>query len=465
MPRPMLLLAAAACAIAVACVEEPALGPPSPESMTPPSAYVESTTVATVSGRGFYLEPQVSYVDEADSRVGSRFRAFLGSTELGGVTRIDSHTLEVTVPAALPVGVHDLRIVDPGGQEGELAAAFEVLALPCLLVTTPADEANPAESAFPPHAGLGLSLREAIVLASARTSDTCIGFAAPMTIPLGTAGLPVLSGPAIDVDGGGTVVLDGAAVTTSSIGLDFTVPGSRLRGLRVESFAATSPGIGVRIVGGSVVEDSALAGNRVGVFLSGTGSLVTRSRFEDNSTAGVRVRGPGATISDSVFLDGGLLAAGVDVGETDTRIHRNAFLRSPRGVSLDSAANAEIDHNTFFDGGVAVIAFSGVTGTLVRNSIITDMSVQAVVGDDTEFLEIDYVDFFDNNGSPCSACTLGANCLFTDPDFVDAAADDLSLAAGSPAIDTGIATGLDVNGAAPGLFNGLGPDLGGEESP
>jgi hypothetical protein len=54
--------------------------------------------------------------------------------------------------------------------------------------------------------------------------------------------------------------------------------------------------------------------------------------------------------------------------------------------------------------------------------------------------------------------------LRQNPQYVSAAAGDFRLSYGSPAVDRAPPTGLDVNGAAPGDFLGVGPDFGGRET-
>ncbi len=51
-----------------------------------------------------------------------------------------------------------------------------------------------------------------------------------------------------------------------------------------------------------------------------------------------------------------------------------------------------------------------------------------------------------------------------DPRFTDVVANDYRLGEGSPAINAGSDTGLDVNGDQPGSFNGAAPDMGAFES-
>ena len=61
-----------------------------------------------------------------DVSVDDRFLVFLGATQLDGVTWQNARTLRAVVPAGLPVGIYDARIVDPYGVEASRAGAFEV---------------------------------------------------------------------------------------------------------------------------------------------------------------------------------------------------------------------------------------------------------------------------------------------------------------------------------------------------
>lgn len=463
------LVALAAAAIATGCADETRLGPPRPEAITPGIGFLGSEVAATITGRDFYVDPRVSYVDGDGTDVDAVFRAFLGSAELPSVTRVDLETLEVVVPGTLAAGFHELRVIDPRGREGRLPDAFEVL--PCFLVTTDADEDDAGESPTPPHQGSGLSLREAIGLANeVDESSACIRFAAPMTITLGAASLPDFSGPAaIDFDGTG-VVLDGTAMQAAAAGLDFNAPGATVTGVRLQGFTA-GDGIAIRFRGaGSTARSCEIRDGTVGFRFDGAGGRVEGCVVRNMGYMGVNLRGPDAVVTGNTFTDIGSYAAavGVESGGDRAAILDNVFVRAVAGVYLDSVADVRIDHGTFHDGAVAVYmdsGSSGVTGTRIRNSIISNMSFRAVQGDDTEISELDWVTFFSNNDTPCSGCTLGPSCDLADPDYADEANDDLSLAAGSPAIDSGTDLGLDVNGSAAGLFNGTAPDRGGLESP
>ena len=458
------LRAAVLLALLPACGTETQLGAPRPAALSPAIGFTGNEVSVTITGTRFYVDPSASYV-EGDASVESGFRAFLGTAELASVTRVDTETLEALVPPTMLPGAYDLTVVDSRGKSGTLAGAFQVLS--CLVVTTDQDELAARESLVPPHEGDGLSLREALTLANELDAQSlCMGFSGPMTITLGTAALPTYTGPELALDATG-VLLDGAAVTTSSAGLDLRST-AHVSGIRMRGFES-SPGIAVRLEGaGSTLRSCELESNRIGVWLGGASSVVEGCLFTDHSAAGVRVRASDAVIRGSRFVDVSLLGAGVDVeaGGDRAGIFRSVFVRATTGVSMSSVADVRVDHDTFHDGGVGILAGSGVTGARVRNSIISDMSLQAIVADDTELAEVDYVTFTSNAGQPCGGdCTLGPNCDLQNPDFTDENADDLTLEPGSPCIDSALDLGIDVNGDAPGLFNGTAPDRGGLESP
>jgi hypothetical protein len=78
-------------------------------------------------GKGFRPAVQANYDDESQSNISVEFRARLGEHELEHVRFVDSEEISATVAAGLPVGLHDLIVVDPAGSEGSLAGAFAVL--------------------------------------------------------------------------------------------------------------------------------------------------------------------------------------------------------------------------------------------------------------------------------------------------------------------------------------------------
>jgi hypothetical protein len=97
---------------------------------------------------------------------------------------------------------------------------------------------------------------------------------------------------------------------------------------------------------------------------------------------------------------------------------------------------------------------------VIRNAIVTGSTGHAIEATGATGVDVDYLMTFGNGGNACQGCAAGSNSLASDPRYLDAAASDFRLSADSPAIDAGVALGLDVSGDAPGLFNGSAPDLG-----
>ena len=73
---------------------------------------------------------------------------------------------------------------------------------------------------------------------------------------------------------------------------------------------------------------------------------------------------------------------------------------------------------------------------------------------------LNYNLYFEIATTPCDGCTTGPNAIFEDPLFADPLSFDFTLTTGSPAIDSGVDLGIDVNGAQADNYNGIGPDIG-----
>jgi len=124
----------AAAAIALLAITGGACAPaegvdPRPLGVDPGSGYVGVDTRVVIRGEGFSvraLQPAAGGAPAVDDR----YRAWLGGTELGAVTRVDVQTLHATVPAGLPAGSHDLEVEGPFGRRGRLERAFTVAASP-----------------------------------------------------------------------------------------------------------------------------------------------------------------------------------------------------------------------------------------------------------------------------------------------------------------------------------------------
>jgi hypothetical protein len=93
--------------------------------MVPPVGRQGTETPVSIRGNGFRAEP---YQDAGGRpRLDATFRAWLGGTELLGVTWIDETRLRARVPPGLAVGPHRLEVLAPDGATGALDAAFTIL--------------------------------------------------------------------------------------------------------------------------------------------------------------------------------------------------------------------------------------------------------------------------------------------------------------------------------------------------
>jgi hypothetical protein len=331
-----------------------------------------------------------------------------------------------------------------------------------LIVTTNADE-NDAGATPTMPGGTGLSLREAITIANATAGAQTITFqngvvvALTNTLPTITQSTTILGGSVNGtalangrdclVVGAGPSVIDGLAVTGCP-GKPISVTGGNdvhisnctvtqnAEPLEVGSVAGTGTIIGP----GNVITGS--AGHCVAVYNSGT--LVLDNRIIGCGTNGIFVSGRSATTS----VIGNLIVRaetgiGMAVGATGTVMWFNTVAQSVlHGINVGNSATNDMRNN--------ILAFNGDAGTW---------------GQDSRFSQQNYNLFFGNTNGTCSPCIPGPNSVFLDPRFVNAAADDYTLQAGSPAIDAGTPVAVDRNGAGSGNFNGTAPDLGYWEAP
>ncbi len=324
----------------------------------------------------------------------------------------------------------DGRDAGGGPDSGVAAACGSALAL---LVTTDADESDVGESADPPHLGTGLSLREAIELSNSNAGHDCIEFDRPMTIMIETAALPVIDDPdGVDIDGGDQIHVTGVPSGPQiPVGIDLTSGSNAVRRLRVSNFQI---GIAARSSGNTVGPGDHVHGCRIGVQLAGSDGSIGGLRCHDNSEHGIQIQT-------------GILGSEI----AQTTLHNNGI----DGIQAGSAVT--IRHAT------VALNQTGITGSgdaplVVENSIFYQNSGSGITVEDQA--TVDFSDFF---GDSCGNCFIGASSITDDPQFVDVP-DDFSLATGSPAINAGTDTGLDVNGDSAGNFNGAAPDMGALES-
>lgn len=164
---------------------------------------------------------------------------------------------------------------------------------------------------------------------------------------------------------------------------------------------------------------------------------------------------PGGGIRAMPAATGGSCPANVLDVETST------FLRAGTAVRTECPSSTRVVHATFQASSTGV-EYAGPASAqhLLLNSIFSSSGTAASCGA-SSFDGGSHV--LSGNGSDGCAAGDPSN-IIADPMFLVPAAD-LRLEPFSPARDSAVDAGVDVNGVAPGLVFGAGPDRGGRESP
>lgn len=426
-----------------------------------------------ISGRDFEPEVWVDFDDPGASRVDGLFSVslVLGSERIAltGVARTSSTELRGTLPAGAPPGLYALEVRDPRGRTGSLPAALRIFVAQ-VAVTTAADEADAGATPWAPG-GTGLSLREAVAWVNAQGTPTAITLAAPLTVAMsGPQTYMTLTAPGAAVVGEPGVVLDFGGINQNCLTLDG--PDQRLVGVTLRgcagTFVAMSPDSGGSQVSGVTFE---VTGSRYWAYgILAQASSATPSRIGPGNDLsglwiGLKIDGANYEIFENRIHDnsvGARLAGGA------ARLWRNAFYAhvrggSNRGVGVDLLVGpgpVELLHNVFDRNGGSGVEAASVASLTVRDNLFTHNGAFGLSAVRSGLLH-DHNGYFANaSGDLSSGLAYDLTDLLHDPLFLDGPAGDYRLDAASPAIDAGIDTGLDVNGAEPGLFSGLAPDLG-----
>lgn len=149
----------------------------------------------------------------------------------------------------------------------------------------------------------------------------------------------------------------------------------------------------------------------------------------------------------------GIVLFGIDNFVCENNVIYNIAASTEGGFELAFGGYGVIRNCTVYGAGAAthgVILYSyagengATTQVTVQNCIFSGLTSGAFYDMTGVGVTEDYNCIFN-----CGATTSGAHDIFTDPMFVNAAANDYHLAAGSPCIDAGINVGLPYNGTAP----------------
>ena len=149
-------------------------------SMAPDAGYLDEAVPVVITGTGFLTSATESQ-GGGSPVIDTQTRAWLGSTELTGVTWVGTTTLNATVPAGLAPGTYDLTVENALGNTGTGKGAYTVL------TTAPFAE---TETINPATVTVGQSLTLTVTVSNA-------GSAAITSFKLG---VPSVSSP----DGGST---------------------------------------------------------------------------------------------------------------------------------------------------------------------------------------------------------------------------------------------------------------------
>lgn len=342
--------------------------------------------------------------------------------------------------------------------------------------------------------------------------------AAPTNINIGGEGAGegnIISGIDDGVIGTGIVIGKATSVTIkgNKIGLNRTLTATipiRNSGISIGAFDALS---GITIGGTNAAARNYIGGGLYGVDIRLGGGSFTFSNINiygntfgtgpigtENfaSSIGVRLNGTGITFSNvnvgGVYNGEGNTIAynqrGIDAsaGMAGVKIQGNTIRNSTtRGISLSATSNlyiaknlirnntqesiyvdgsnTKILHNTVYATGAgynAIRASAGSSVTTVRNNIIANNAAFGM-NDLGTSISSDYNNFFANALGDCGSCTIGANSITTDPQFVNPGGGDFTLQSSSNAINKGVNLGADqpdMNGASAGLWDQAAPDMG-----
>ncbi|HYX90575.1 MAG TPA: right-handed parallel beta-helix repeat-containing protein, partial [Myxococcaceae bacterium] len=202
---------------------------------------------------------------------------------------------------------------------------------------------------------------------------------------------------------------------------------------------------------------------------------VERTRFERCIGACIIMNGPyqaaDLTVSHSSFSGGGS-GYGIDAqqcvwngGSRSLDLISNTFSGFDTAIRVGAGCvrPTRVVHQTFHGNAVGIDYLGGSQHELLNN-IFTGHSQSAILGCAVSFATGRRKDHLLYGNASDGCIGSDPETLRADPKYVSAADGDFRLRYESPAVDRAAPTGLDVNGAAPGDYQGSGPDLGGRET-
>ncbi|HEX9051974.1 MAG TPA: right-handed parallel beta-helix repeat-containing protein [Anaeromyxobacter sp.] len=424
---------------------------------TAPRACLSVSPVAVAVGEAVTFDPSCS-TDGEDPTSALRARVDFGDgvSEASFAPAVSPRQHAYATPG---LWVANVEVVDRGGIS-DFASRYVLVTAPgdLVLVTTALDEADPGATPDAPG-GTGLSLREAIAYVNALGAPRTIRVAVAGPIVHATA-LPALAvaASAIVGDPAGQLAFPGVALPCLTLG----GPDQLLLDAVVTGCSDTAVMLGTASAGARVAECTITPSPGAhGITAQASGAIGPRDQVSGAGTGVMLTGSPGSAfvVEENRIQenDVGIFA----VGGAQLTIRRNR-VTSNRTFGLQttpSGGSATLLHNVFDANGrdgVDLGTFLG--GVVVRNNLFTRNGGFGLQGSGTT---VDHNGFFGNGLGPMSSGSGGPTDLLGDPLY----GGDHRLSPGSPAIDRGIDTGLDVNGPAAGNFFGAAPDLGAWEAP
>ena len=185
-----------------------------------------------------------------------------------------------------------------------------------------------------------------------------------------------------------------------------------------------------------------------GFYVTGHNWLIDGNQIHHNAGYGIQIYKSGASnVSDNVvsnnqiYANGGSFAVftcGIALTSGSNNIAYNNIVRGHAGCGIQidytrGGTNNQVYNNTIYgNNGDGIVTGSGAMNTVIRNNIV-------------------YSNTTGNIHDFGSTGTVLSNNLTTDPQFVDASANDFSLQASSPAINAGVTVSIvttDMKGVA-----------------
>ena len=447
-----------------ACVSPPPSCVPSTD--TPPIACFTFTSDDSQSSSLFTFDATCAS-DAEDDQAGKPlqirwyFDGSSGSPSAFSTTPIVTHLFDTP-------GVHQVlvEVLDSGGLSTFSSQPVLVSASSDVVWVTTAQDENDGDVTPASPGGTGLSLREAIRHVNKLGAPRTIQFRPRVTAIsiLGDSGHGALDALTI----AGSAIVGRPDLTLDFGGMNsgcFTLSAANqlLLGLRMSGCAGT----GVLMDGGSAgsqVANCTITGSASACGIKGSaGGTIGPGNLLSGLSTGVQVTGNGYTIDGNRIHDNG---GGIQLSNALATVQRNVVYKNDayglQAANVGSQVPTKLYFNVF-DSNRTIGVTGGQTLLVAQNNLFTRNGQHGVSGG--YFSIADHNGFFDNPEGSVPNYGVSPSDVSSDPQYIDASSGDYRLAPASPMVDKGIDVGLDVNGPAPGDYDGAAPDIGAFEMP